>query len=166
MIKCIPLPKKGLTVYLPAVVVRIFLNDLHICVTSLQGRRKSLCQKKKKKKKFNTISKPGSKLYGLFTALMKAGTTHAPHALRCAHFHWLGHTVLNLPSFHGVYYASVKLNFSNSEPSQLSCVYFLFFLKYIVCRVYCSIIILPMSIQPYGCKGNKSLSKIHRQPTI
>ena len=83
--------------------------------------------------------------------LMKAGTTHALR--RISHFRWLGQTILRISSSHGVY-ANFKVKFIKCESSQFSCVYFVFY--FYVFTV--SIIMLSMSVQPYGCKGNTILS--------
>ncbi len=63
-IECIQ--KRALRCIYPGRLYEDLLGDLHI--TSLQERRDSIC-----KKYFNTISKPGSKLYGLFPAVNESG---------------------------------------------------------------------------------------------
>ncbi len=92
--------------------------------------------------------------------LMKAGTTHVLR--RILHFRWLGQTVLRIHLSHGVY-ANFKVNFSHCASSQFSYVFsflFLFTVWYVVLTSF--IIVLSMSIQPYGCKDNKILSYLNR----
>ncbi len=97
------------------------LSDPHI--TSLQARRDSIC-----KKYFNTISKPGSKLYGLFPAVNESG--HNTRTKKNLHFRWLGQTVLRIHLSHGVpVYANFKVNFSHCVSNQFSyAISFFFFL--------------------------------------
>ncbi len=107
------------------------------------------------KKYFNKISKPGSKLYSLFPAINESG--HNTRTKKDFTFP-LARTNRFKNSFTPWGIRKFKVQFSNCESSQFSSVYFFFLFYCMVCRVYCFCIILLMSIQSYGCKGNEILS--------